>query len=76
MWPEGSRIQNIGGTGSPIRATSASTSIPRDFNAACVASMSLVVSVIPVSTALNSVPGGGGASAIPAEPSGPGVRVR
>ncbi len=33
-WPVGSRSQNIGGTGSPIRETSASTSRPRDFSSA------------------------------------------
>ena len=33
-WPVGSRNQNIGGTGSPIRDTSASTSSPRDCKAA------------------------------------------
>ena len=42
----------------------------RDFSAAWVASMSWVFSVIPVSAGLTSVPGGGGASAIPAVPSG------
>src|SRR5205085_1015830 len=39
VWPVGSRNQNIGGTGSPIRDTSASTSTPRDFISAWVASM-------------------------------------
>ena len=38
--PVGSRNQNIGGTGSPIRDTSASTSTPRAFSSAWVASMS------------------------------------
>jgi len=33
-WPDGSRNQNIGGTGSPIRDTSASTSTPLDLKAA------------------------------------------
>jgi ATP-dependent Clp protease ATP-binding subunit ClpC len=31
LWPSGSRNQNIGGTGPPMRATSASTSTPRDL---------------------------------------------
>ena len=69
-WPVGSRNQNMGGTGSPIRATSASTSTPWAWRWAWVASMSSVVRVIPVSAGVTSVPGRGGASAIPALPSG------
>src|ERR1700733_693552 len=69
-WPVGSRSQNIGGTGSPIRDTSASTSTLRDFSSAWVASMSPVYSVMPVSAGTTSVPGRGGARAMPVLPSG------
>jgi hypothetical protein len=65
VWPLGSRNQNIGGTGSPMRETSASTSTPAAFMAAWVASTSEVVSVIPVCPGTSGCPGGGGASAIP-----------
>jgi hypothetical protein len=70
VWPVGSRNQNIGGTGSPIRDTSASTSTPRDFSSACVASMSSVVRVMPVCIGSTVCPDIGGASAIPVVPSG------
>jgi hypothetical protein len=71
VWPVGSRNQNSGGTGSPIRETSASTSTPSAFSCACVASMSVVVSVMPVWAGTTSPPsGGGGASAMPVPPSG------
>jgi hypothetical protein len=70
-WPVGSRNQNNGGTGSPIRDTWASTSTPRDWNWAWVASMSSVVRVMPVCIPSTSpLSGGGGASAIPVVPAG------
>src|ERR1700680_964337 len=46
----GSRNQNIGGTGPPRRAISASTSTFRDLKYSCVASMSSVVRLTPVWT--------------------------
>src|SRR6185437_6482243 len=67
--PSGSRNQNIGGTGSPIRETCSSTSTPLDFRYSCVASTSSVASVTPVSTPVAS-PSRGGASAIPVLPLG------
>src|SRR6202000_1772206 len=48
VWPVGSRNQNIGGTGSPMRETSASTSTPRPFIWVWVSSMLSVVRVVPV----------------------------
>jgi hypothetical protein len=68
--PSGSRNQNIGGTGSPMRAISASTSTPPASSWAWVASMSSVVRMIPVSTPVLSIPGRGGASAMPVVPLG------
>jgi hypothetical protein len=66
--PSGSRNQNIGGTGSPMRMTSASTSTPRACRWAWVASMSSVLRLMPVWTPVGS-PGRGGASAMPVVPS-------
>jgi hypothetical protein len=43
---------------------------PRSSNSACVESMSPVVRVMPVWTGVGSLPGCGGASAIPVVPSG------
>ena len=54
-----------------MRETSASTSTPSAFSCACVASMSVVDSVMPVTIGTTSpLPGGGGASAMPVPPSG------
>jgi hypothetical protein len=56
----------MGGTGSPQRATSASTSTPAALRVAWSASMSLVERMIPVSTAVGP-PSIGGVSAIDVE---------
>jgi hypothetical protein len=42
--PSGSRNQNIGGTGPPMRDTSGSVSTPAELSSAWTASMSFVVS--------------------------------
>src|SRR2546427_3011289 len=59
-FPPGSRSLNIGGTGSPQRATSGSTSTPAALRVAWSASMSLVERMIPVSTAVGPPSIGGG----------------
>src|SRR4051812_30646677 len=48
-FPSGSRKKNIGGTGSPMRMTSSSTSTPRSRRAAWSASTSSVANATPVS---------------------------
>src|SRR5205823_9067067 len=65
-FPPGSRSLNIGGTGSPQRATSASTSTPAALSVAWSASMSLVERMMPVSTAVGP-PSIGGVIAIDVE---------
>ena len=70
--PSGSRNQNIGGTGSPIRLTSASTSTPRPARSAWTASTSSVFRQMPVWASPVGLPGGGGTMAIVVSaPAGP-----
>jgi uncharacterized protein (TIGR02271 family) len=69
--PSGSRNQNIGGIGSPMRLTSASTSTPPAFRSAWSASTSSVWRAMPVSTLPVGLPGGGGTMAsVVAAPAG------